>query len=263
MARKSIGGSFLDWLIPPRTLKLNKDTQLLKLIAMLAMLIDHLGAVVFPQYRFMRIIGRMAFPLYAYCLVAGCIYTKDILRYIERIALLLLVSQPLYVVVMNHMSGSMYAVSFAESPVHAAFNFYLESFHDPSILFTLLIGLILLWSIRDRKFIITACVGIFLYFTYRIMDYSWRGIVLMLLLYLFSSRPILSMPLVTAFMIWWGMQGNGYSFMGISFGIQMFAIFALPLIYIPTNSRIKLPKFVFYLFYPAHLLLVWGAKILF
>ena len=83
MARKSTGGTVVDWLIPPHTLKLNKDTHLLKLIAMLAMLIDHLGAVVFPQYRSMRIIGRLAFPLYAYCLVAGCIYTKDILRYID------------------------------------------------------------------------------------------------------------------------------------------------------------------------------------
>lgn len=263
MARKSVGGSVLDWLIPPRTLKLNKDTHLLKLIAMIAMITDHLGAVVFPQYRFLRIIGRLAFPLYAYCLVAGCIYTKDILRYIERIALLFLVSQPLYVIALNHAPSSMYSVSFAASPVRAALRFYLESFRDPSILLTLLVGLVLLWSIRDRKFIITACVVVFLYFTHNMLDYGWKGIVLMLLLYLFSARPVLSMPLVAAFMIWWGMQGYSYSFMGISFSIQMFAIFALPLIYIPTNSHIKLPKLVFYLFYPAHLLLVWGAKILF
>jgi len=190
MARKSIGGSALDWLIPPRTLKMNKDTHLLKLIAMIAMLMDHLGAVVFPQYRWMRIIGRLAFPIYAYCLVAGCIFTKDILRYIERIALLFLVSQPLYAVALNHTSSAMFSVSFEGAPLRAAFRFYMESFRDPSILLTLLVGLILLWSIRDRRFVITACVGVALYFIHWHLDYGWKGIVLMLLLYFWHYMAV-------------------------------------------------------------------------
>ena len=37
----------------------------------------------------------------------------------------------------------------------------------------------------------------------------------------------------------------------------MFALSSLPLIYIPTNSGIRLPKWLFYLFYPAHLALIW------
>ena len=103
------------------------------------------------------------------------------LRYVVRVALLMLVSQPIYVVVMNHTNSAMYSVSFAEHPVRAAFTFYLESFRDPSILLSLLVGMILIWSIRDRQFVITACVGVFLYYTHGILDYGWRGIVLMLL----------------------------------------------------------------------------------
>ena len=41
---------------------------------------------------------------------------------------------------------------------------------------------------------------------------------------------------------------------GASFGIQMFAILALPLIYIPTWSKLKINKWVYYLYYPAHLI---------
>ena len=40
------------------------------------------------------------------------------------------------------------------------------------------------------------------------------------------------------------------------FGSQMFAVLALPLIYVRTNTRIRLNKWVFYLFYPAHLALI-------
>ena len=41
---------------------------------------------------------------------------------------------------------------------------------------------------------------------------------------------------------------------GVRFGVQTFALMALPLIYIPTYSRLKIGKWVFYLFYPAHLI---------
>ena len=53
--------------------KLNTDTGLLKLIAIAAMLVDHLGARVFPQYPIMRVIGRVSFPIFAYCIAAGCV----------------------------------------------------------------------------------------------------------------------------------------------------------------------------------------------
>ena len=84
-----------------------------------------------------------------------------------------------------------------------------------------------------------------------------RGIVLMLLFYLFCTRRWLSLPCVLAFMLWWGMRSSGYNLFGVSFGIQTFAILALPLIYIRTNSGLKLPKWLFYGFYPAHLILIY------
>ena len=53
------------------------------------------------------------------------------------------------------------------------------------------------------------------------------------------------------------MQYGGYSIGGLRFSTQMFALMALPLIYIPTHSGLKLNKYVFYAFYPAHLLVIY------
>ena len=49
----------------------------LKIIAMITMLIDHIGIVLFPQIKIFRIIGRFAFPIFAYMLAEGCTNTKN------------------------------------------------------------------------------------------------------------------------------------------------------------------------------------------
>ena len=56
----------IPWPFAANKVGTNQDTSLLKLIAMLTMLIDHSGKMVFPQYPIMRVIGRSAFPFYAY-----------------------------------------------------------------------------------------------------------------------------------------------------------------------------------------------------
>ena len=55
----------IPWPFAPAEVALNRDTNLLKLVAMLTMLCDHAGKMLFPQYPVMRIIGRIAFPIYA------------------------------------------------------------------------------------------------------------------------------------------------------------------------------------------------------
>lgn len=254
MARS--GDLSIPWPFEKMQVRLNTDTNFLKIIAMVSMLIDHVGAILLPQYRIMRIIGRLAFPIYAYCLTVGCVYTKNMVRYISRIALLALIAQPLYVVAMNHTNAAMYSVSFAENPVGAIFNFYVKSWAHPSILLSLTIGLVILWTIRDRHIVLTIGMLLFTWIIEGKLDYGFRGIVLMLLFFLLCQVPYLSLPVVAAYMIWWGLQGQSYSAFGLRFNTQMFAIFSLPLIYIRTNTKIKLNKWVFYLFYPAHLLLI-------
>ena len=56
----------------------------LKLIAMLTMTIDHIGVILLPQYRFLRIIGRLSMPIYAFMIAEGCHYTHDRKAYFLR-----------------------------------------------------------------------------------------------------------------------------------------------------------------------------------
>ena len=53
----------------------------LKLIALAAMTIDHIGAYLIPDMVIFRIIGRIAFPIFAYMLAEGCRYTRNRMKY--------------------------------------------------------------------------------------------------------------------------------------------------------------------------------------
>lgn len=253
-------GLSITWPFAPTAVRLNGDTGLLKLVAMLAMFCDHAGKMLFPQYPVMRIIGRLAFPIYAYCIAVGCVYTRNPLNYLKRILLLALVSQPIYAVALAHTNSKMFAVSFADEPVRAALNFYLNSWvTKPSILCTLSVGIILIWALRNRQVVIFASMLILCWMVQKKLDYGMKGIVLMLLFYIFCSRRWLSLPVVLAFMLWWG-RGGSYSLFGVQFSTQAFAMLALPLIYIQTNTGVRLPKWMFYSFYPAHMVLIYVLK---
>lgn len=62
-------------------------------IAMLTMLIDHIGYVFFPDEMLWRTIGRIAFPIYVYALVQGHLHTSNKLKYGIRLFMIALVSQ--------------------------------------------------------------------------------------------------------------------------------------------------------------------------
>ena len=241
------------WLLAFKQTGLNSDTNLLKLIAMITMLCDHTGKMLFHS-NLMRIFGRAAFPIYAYCIAVGCIYTKDHLKYLSRLVLVGLISQPFYAVTMAHTNSAMYAIAFKDNPFGAVVNFYVQSWGHPSVFLTLALGLLVVWSIRDRQLILTVALALLAWKMQDKIDYGWRGVLLIALFYLFSSRWWLSLPVVFAFMFWWGLRSSTYQLFGIRFGIQMFALMALPVIYIPTHSKLKINKWVFYLFYPAHLI---------
>ena len=75
-------------------------TFILKLLAVLFMTIDHIGAALIwakaGDFFWMRIIGRMAFPLFAFLAAQGCIHSRDIKRYMARLGIFALIAQPCY-----------------------------------------------------------------------------------------------------------------------------------------------------------------------
>jgi hypothetical protein len=57
----------------------------IKIIACIAMLIDHIGFFLFPEILLFRIIGRLAFPLFAFLIAEGCKYSKNKSRHLALI----------------------------------------------------------------------------------------------------------------------------------------------------------------------------------
>ena len=95
----------MEWeLRPGRDERLagNLDTSLLKTLALLFMLIDHLGVALFGNLLEMRVLGRIALPLYAWCLIVGNVKTRHPLRYFGRLLLVAVLSQPLYMMALSH-----------------------------------------------------------------------------------------------------------------------------------------------------------------
>ena len=148
----------------------------------------------------------------------------------------------------------MYAIPFRSNPVGSVINFYVQSWGHPSIFLTLALGLLVIWTIRQKQLVLTAALVLLVWKIQGSVNYGWRGVALIALFYLFCSKWWLSLPVIFAFMFWWGLRSTTYQLFGIRFGIQMFALMALPLIYIPTQSKLRINKWVYYLFYPAHLI---------
>jgi hypothetical protein len=196
----------------------------MQIVAMLTMLIDHIGYVFFSDDPIFRIIGRIAFPLYTYGIVLGLRYTSDVRRYIRRLFLLAIVSQ----------------IPFMLAFRTVALN----------VIFTLTVSLITIVAIdrtedRNRKRLIFA---LSLVATFIIpMDYGWYGVILACIYrYLQPGRMVaghLALNLAECLMTW-------------NF-LQLFSI--LPTIVIAYRPKLlhcgrrHVPAWIWRSFYPAHL----------
>ena len=76
----------------------------LKILAMITMTCDHVGLYLLPQFPVLRILGRLAMPIYAYMIAQGCRHTHDRRRYLLRLLGLGLLCQTVYYAV----EGSLY-----------------------------------------------------------------------------------------------------------------------------------------------------------
>lgn len=154
----------------------------IKIIATVTMLIDHIAAVgEFPGWEICRMIGRIAFPLYAFMLVQGFIHTRSRVRYLTQLLLLALLTQPIYTY---------------------CFNGIWWKWDHLNILFTLSAGLCAMWLLdlckrvaKDHKgawwlwalLLCAACCGTVLAGELLGVDYGWEGLLLILLLYVTTN----------------------------------------------------------------------------
>lgn len=234
----------------------NTATTWLKIIALVFMFIDHAGKMCFPAVPEMRILGRIAFPIYAWCMIVGFHYTRSVPKYLLRILITGLVSQPLYMIALNH------------------------TWRQPNIFLTLFLGLCALWGIREKKYLsqIWAPVAAMALAIFLGADYGWRGVLLFIMLYAVQeSRPGIAAVMVAYFLFW----GSSYSITKSLFGIpinmdalptvlsqplsaflrmETYALLALPLILIPFKKDLKFPRWIGYALYPAHLAALYALE---
>ena len=239
----------------PAQVRTNQDTGLIRLIACICMFIDHAGKMLFPQVPEMRLIGRLAFPLFAYGVAVGAVYTKNPEKYLTRVVLLALISQPLYAVGLAHENRAMYAISFLDNPLGACWQFYINSWQKPSILLSLFLGLYILTALRKRQWILALFVYILCHRFSSNLDYGLGGIRLMILFYSLCSYPAAALAAICAYMIAWS-SGSGYTFLGHTFGMRIFALPAVVFCCLPMKRRMYLPRWFVYVFYPAHLIVL-------
>lgn len=247
----------------------NNATGILKLIALCFMLIDHLGAVVFPGIQEMRILGRIAFPIYCWCLVVGFHYTRSVPRYLRRILLVGIISQPLYAYVMNHVGTTGNLI-------------YDWMLNKPNIFLTLFLGLAALWGLREKWYgsqfwgpFAAICLA-----TVLDVDYGWRGVMFILLLYgARNSRSAVAAVMIAFFLYWGTLYRVTSSLFGIPIDLNLlpeflsaplsaflrmetYGLMALPFILIRFRKDLRMAAWLSYGIYPAHLLIVWAVKVL-
>lgn len=235
-----------------RPLAGNTATGWLKILALIFMFCDHAGKMFLPGVLEMRMLGRIAFPLYCWCMVVGFHYTRSVPKYLLRVVLIGLASQPLYMWGLNH------------------------TWREPNIFLTLAIALCALWGMREKKFLshIWAPVLALAAATALGCDYGWRGVLLMMLLYAARNSRGAIAAVMIAFCLYWGSTSITVTeFFGLRLNVlpspfstlsapwlrlQALAIFALPLILIriPRKWDIKLPTWLSYAIYPAHLVVL-------
>ena len=214
---------------------LNTDTGLLKLVALALMVVDHVGAHLMGNDVVMRTIGRLAFPIFAWCVVVGSEYTHDMKAYMKRMALFYFVTQPCYV------------LSFG------------RAWSQHNIYLTLLLGLIAIWAIKDKEYWALPMVLLAAY--YIKPNYGMDGVYVIILLYLVRRSKLLATLLVTAFCFYWGRNSQTILTIGDwQLHMQTVAALSLPLIILPTHTGIRLNKYVFYACYPAHMLVIYAIK---
>ena len=223
--------------------RLGLSAQALKWIAMVSMLIDHVGIylgrcnVDWEIWKWFRIIGRIAFPLYCFLLVEGFFHTGDIKKYLIRIGAFALISEIPFDL---FLCGTWFYPGYQNVGV------------------TLFIGLLLLYLYNrfvgnvQPIYAIMALISMMCLGYLTGCDYGAEGVLLIFLFYFFRFRPV---PMLLS-------TGIVMVLMG---GLEPFGVLAfLPILFYngnkgwtPEGTTAGLVwKYSFYVFYPLHLLVL-------
>ena len=212
----------------------------LKLIAMIAMTCDHVGMMLLPQWVFLRVIGRLAMPVYAYMIAEGCRHTRDRKRYLLRLAGLAAVCQVVYFVAMDSLYQCILVTfSLSVSLIWAA-EYAVRNGGLPAKLLAL----------AALVMTVFLCEGLPRLVPGFDIDYGIFGVLLPVLIYFGKPKEKF---LFTGLVLLSFVYGS----------VQWFALAAVPLLMCYNGQRGKRSMGrLFYLYYPLHLVAIHGLSLL-
>lgn len=216
----------------------------LKLIAAVTMLLDHAGILLFPKIMLFRILGRLAYPIYAYMIAEGCRYTRNKLRYFLMVFGLGAGCQIVY----YFFSGDTYLNILLTFSASILLIYLLQAMYQAKT-----------WQ-REALWSVLFCAGFLgVYGLNKVLtiDYGFWGVMV----------PVfVSFAFVRKFPHWASvlLLGTGLVLLAADYGgNQYYALLALPLLLLYSGKRGKVNmKYFFYIFYPVHLAVLQGIAML-
>lgn len=251
-------------LSPPESRRKGLSTAGLKILACVAMLIDHIGYYLVPGgtllYHFMRYFGRLAFPIFAFCIALGCRYTRNKLKHFLCVFGLGVICEVAYFIYDGKLEGNIlltfscsiliiYAVQFTKKA--------LAQRNTPHIVlgFAAFLGMLGLSYVANRLLggISYGLFGISLPVFASLVDYK-EGEAPLFLRWFDKPGIRVACFAVGLFIHWFTCADRFF---------QFFAFFSLiPIAMYNGTPGTKKLKWAFYAFYPVHLLLIWLIGIL-
>lgn len=204
----------------------------LKCIAVITMIIDHTGAILFPDNMVFRYIGRIAFPIFCFLLVEGFFHTRDVRKYMLRLGIFAVIS---------------------EIPYDLAFRDTVLEFEHQNVFFTLLIGVIMMYAMELNREWPVKIVELFLAMwaaAFLNTDYRFKGILLIALYYFLYQYKWTKHAAGVVWNLIWNRE------------IQMYGALASIFLIFYNGDKGASMKYFFYLFYPLHLLVLYGLHYL-
>lgn len=216
----------------------------LKIIALVAMTCDHVGKELLPEYEFLQIIGRLAFPIFAYMIAEGCRYTRNRRKHLLQVASLALLCQIVYFVVecslfqcilvtFSLSISLIYAIDHAKKKRTAAAWLGTAAVCAAVWFFSVILPMVL----KGTDFAV---------------DYGIWGILLPVVVYFVPEK--LEIPAVMVVLLPLCVQPGG---------IQRYALLAVPLLVLYSGKKGKANiKHLFLTYYPAHLVCIYMLSLL-
>ena len=212
------------------------------------MCVDHAGLALFPSVGAFRCIGRLAFPLYCFLLVQGFRHTRDLRAYARRLLLLACVSEIPFDLAVNLSTNSILKGHVLE-------------FTSQNVFFTLAIGMIVLTVLEGLRVLqidtilktilivgVTALGAALAYALHT--DYGAIGVLAICAAYGFRNQKKELQMAVPCIVL---------SVLNMS---ELCALADAGIVHFYNGKRGLKLKWVFYIFYPLHLLILAGICVL-